>query len=496
MSCRIDYIEDQFRESNPTLADSLNDTFAAVRDKVLESKLFKPANDGTGRYLFAEESKNITAYNAQQEFVSTTNKSYEAEVIENYNGAVRINVLNLPEAQKELGVSTPAIKPGVDELFSSNPELDNQVYETLGFRKPGITVLPNGNLKITAFRTDKVGPTSKGEYQRGKGLYLSLDKPYPGEDIYTVEVEISPKNLLDRKLGFGQISEEYFIDQKNKRVDKQLDTLHEFKQSLGIKAEIGSIDGALMNELVLFDKELINKALASKQTYNPQQEQQAKKLYSQYLDTIFPDSKVKDIVYHGSKSNTVRELFTKEDIKKTGVSLGEGFFFSRRKDYVERDVYGFKTIGFYLLNIVNPINGNPDKFLRENDFDRVPKNNKSEIKDDYLGDNGETIYTVDRYIKFESDKERTKVLQQLGYDAVDFNKGEYSNEIVVFEPEQIHILGGKQDIEGFKTFVENVSSTAVMIAGKDAFEIDAMLDEDTRAKLAYLRGTNTLTIEC
>ena len=135
MSCRIDYIEEQFRESNPTLADSLNDTFAAVRDKVLESKLFKPANDGTGRYLFAEESKNITAYNAQQEFVSTTNKSYEAEVIENYNGAVRINVLNLPEAQKELGVSTLAIKQGVDELFQDQ-SFANQVYEALGFEIP------------------------------------------------------------------------------------------------------------------------------------------------------------------------------------------------------------------------------------------------------------------------------------------------------------------------------------------------------------------------
>jgi hypothetical protein len=184
-----------------------------------------------------------------------------------------------------------------------------------------------------------------------------------------------------------------------------------------------------------------------------QQQQQAEQLYSQYLDSLFPDSKVKDIVYHGTKSNEVRTVFDKETIQKTGVSLGKGFFFSRRKDYVERDVYGFKKIGSYLLNITNPINGKPEKFLEENDFDRVPNKNKSEIKDDYLDDNGKRVYITDRNIKFESDEERTKVLQQLGYDAVDFHKGEYSNEIVVFEPEQIHILGGKQDIEGFKEFV-------------------------------------------
>lgn len=120
---------------------------------------------------------------------------------------------NVPESEY-----TPQLKPGVQELFESNPELANAVYEAAGIRNPNITVLPNGNLKIVAFRTEKVGSTSKGEYQRGKGLYLSLDKPYPGEDVYTVEIEISPKNLLDRKLGFGEISEDYFIDEKIKEL--------------------------------------------------------------------------------------------------------------------------------------------------------------------------------------------------------------------------------------------------------------------------------------
>ena len=40
-------------------------------------------------------------------------------------------------------------------------------------------------------------------------------------------------------------------------------------------------------------------------------------------------------------------------------------------------------------------------------------------------------------------------------------------EIVVFEPEQIHILGSKQDIEGFKEFVE----------GKPAKEIEKPEEE-------------------
>jgi len=314
--------------------------------------------------------------------------------------------------EQEEFVDTTYIKPGVEELFESNPELANAVYEAAGIRNPNITVLPNGNLKIVAFRTEKVGPTSKGEYQRGKGLYLSLDRPYPGEDVYTVEIEVSPKNLLDRKLGFGEISEDYFIDEKNKRVDKQLDTLHEFKQSLGIKAEIGSIDGALMNELVLFDKELINRALASKQVYDPQQKQQAQQLYSQYLDTIFPYSKVKDIVYHGT------------DLSKDSIN--------------------FKTDRGGIFLASSPIYAS---YFSEQD-------NAYPALIDFRN-----IYQAKK-LTDDIGKEEIDIIKTKGFDSV-IGKGGISKmkqhqndlEYIAFKPQQIHILGSKQDIQGFKEFV-------------------------------------------
>ena len=341
---------------------------------------------------------------------------------------------------KELQIKQPSktnIKPGVSELFESNPELANVVYEAAGIRNPNITVLPNGNLKIVAFRTEKVGPTSKGEYQRGKGLYLSLDKPYPGEDVYTVEIEISPKNLLDRKLGFGEISEDYFIDEKNKRVDKQLDTLHEFKQSLGIKAEIGSIDGALMNELVLFDKDLIDKALSSKQVYNPQQKQQAQQLYSQYLDTIFPDSKVKDIVYHGANEPIEGENFTKRE-----GATGGGIWFSGSKKYAQiqmdraqpsesligRKLRGGPTMYRVLLNIKNP----------KNFYDAT----------------GALLVQTPREFEKQYDKKTNDGALFHHPNSKKPITADSADQVVVFEPEQIHILGSKEDIEGFKEFVK------------------------------------------
>jgi len=324
--------------------------------------------------------------------------------------------------------TTKNIKPGVQELFDSNPELANQVYKALGFRTPNITVLPNGNLKIVAFRTEKVGPTSKGEYQRGKGLYLSLDRPYPGEDVYTVEIEISPKNLLDRKLGFGKISEDFFIDEKNKRVDKQLDTLAEFKQSLGIKAEIGSIDGALMNELVLFDKDLINQALNSKKEYNPQQKQQALQQYSQYLNSIFPDSKVKDIVYH-SRFN--KENITNKDRWKNGFYTGTKDQADLMADMAESGSNDIMTTSALLINLQNP---------------KVTTYVDRKVED-YKDSN-------DGFIIEATEKD---ALQLIG-DRDGYNTKNFKKEYVVFEPEQIHILGSKQDIEGFKEFTKTTTT--------------------------------------
>jgi len=153
-------------------------------------------------------------------------------------------------------------------------------------------------------------------------------------------------------------------------------------------------------------------------------------------------SKVKDIVYHGTKSNEVRTIFDKNTIQKTGVGLGKGFFFAGDKSYSQRDVYSYKTIGSYLLNLKNPIFGYPNTFIEKNRINDVPK--------EYLEQ-----YSDEKELKNLDASEKTELMQKLGYDGVVYKQGEYANENVVFEPEQIHILGGKQDIEGFKEFKQS-----------------------------------------
>ena len=60
--------------------------------------------------------------------------------------------------------------------------------------------------------------------------------------------------------------------------------------------------------------------------FNIDYKQQAQQLYSQYLDTIFPESKVKDIVYHGT-ANDIQE-FT-----DSTFNYGKGIYFTKDFNY-------------------------------------------------------------------------------------------------------------------------------------------------------------------
>ena len=128
--------------------------------------------------------------------------------------------------------------------------------------------------------------------------------------------------------------------------------------------------------------------------------------YSQYLNTIFPNSKVKDIVYHGTKGfdSSGREKPKFDKFDKVYIGKGQGL----RSDDMAKGFY----FGSYKI------------------ADRVG----TRIIPAILNVQEENTTTVRRNTK-------------------DFDtKGDV---FVVFEPEQIHILGSKQDIEEFKKFVNN-----------------------------------------
>ena len=166
--------------------------------------------------------------------------------------------------------------------------------------------------------------------------------------------------------------------------------------------------------------------------------------YLQYLSTIFKTSKVKDIVYHGSDINFESFDFSKgkDEISKMGVMAGSLQAAQRAsmtntpeqiKQFQEWENKGLYPKGFtdnmkskagfikpLLFNLTNP-------FIAP-DFDTLLGKNKKDFKNN----DGFIITPVHRASQ---------------------NYLDTGLEYLVFEPEQIHVLGSKLDVQGFKDFM-------------------------------------------
>ena len=147
--------------------------------------------------------------------------------------------------------------------------------------------------------------------------------------------------------------------------------------------------------------------------------------YAIYLDTIFPDSKIKDILWHSS-SNADIEKF---DFKYFGTNSDKGMFGvatyleKNRKDSLPYNRTGTgKTYGV-LVNIQNPV-----RFSEITDWISMEDTN-------------------------EQIQQRKEEIHQK-YDSAILGDWQYA----IFNNDNTHVLGSKQDIEGFKEFVSNKSN--------------------------------------
>lgn len=155
----------------------------------------------------------------------------------------------------------------------------------------------------------------------------------------------------------------------------------------------------------------------------------SKAQYMQYLSTIFKTSKVKDIVYHGTDKTF--EQFSNEAEKAT-IS-DQGIFFAPTKNQA-------RNSGKIIVRAV--INSTP--FISDDRIERISEKKKQElISQGYTG----YIYSYNKTISSADD-------------------------IVVFEPEQIHILGSKQDIKGFKNWVSSTPQSTNVDENPNQTHID------------------------
>jgi hypothetical protein len=215
----------------------------------------------------------------------------------------------------------------------------------------------------------------------------------------------------------------------------------------------------------------------------------SKAQYLQYLSTIFKNSKVKDIVYRGSTDNPTNKK-----------SRELGIFFTDDKNAA--NIYAVKYKGdefedSIIQSIVKKFGLNPTieqikseiaffekmgatKEQIERDakkYQEYIQNNKGITEQAILNIENPKNLTVkdwfDNYDDSSSLKENADGLLLKGGEQSNnriYDAGE--NQIVVFQPEQIHILGSKQDIKGFKNWVSSTPQSTNVDENPNQTHID------------------------
>ena len=165
--------------------------------------------------------------------------------------------------------------------------------------------------------------------------------------------------------------------------------------------------------------------------------------YSQYLNSIFPDSQVKDIVYHGTNKDFP------EFVSGKGF-WGNAFYVTTEKGYANSIAASRARQEPGTSKIIKPLLINANNIEFEEDAYAINE----------FPENIDTILT--------NIEGGAKIIYAIS------------------KPEQIHILGGKQDIEGFKKFV----STKPTETKVEQPELNDSIENDMKVYQDLLKENN------
>jgi len=454
-------------------------------------------------------------------------EAYPSIYEETYEKFLRFNSnTSNPQSSENKNINNQQKNVVYSAIFFNTNELTNKYnqvhpnlyshHSTIEFKPQTIENLPvgeNRNIRIIGrLTTDKVdvlivdNPLSKNKFPHITLSTAEGVKPFESNsEIEKNQNKIKPLNdIIVGKVGY--------FDGKNEIVNDE-----KFDENYNLNKIKSGVE-----ELFDSNPELANIGTAEQ--------------YSQYLDTIFPDSQVKDIVYHGSKNKLQENKFDlskarfekaifffkniinalkwesenpikiqKKDLKNI-INLNKDL--NLEDDSIENNIFytlaGAQNISD-LLNLPNSeliledFNkiGGAELYL-EKSLEEIKKildkhtsgktnnvinailnirNPKKESNLDYikLSKEGEKIKDIFReasknndgvilenITEYTSSKElaeknfKTKTVTfnaNFGIQTDELYSLNTDTQYAVFEPEQIHILGSKQDVEGFQNFV-------------------------------------------
>lgn len=181
--------------------------------------------------------------------------------------------------------------------------------------------------------------------------------------------------------------------------------------------------------------------------------------YSQYLDSVFPDSQVKDIVYHGTPEGEFENFDISKSGKVTGTST-KGIYFSDSK----------KTADFYAEGSID--------FSQFESLEEYEAVKKAKTFSAIL--NAKNLKLVDNPQAQEKQGDAILRTKEKLSDKGFIGEIDYAHQFIVFEPKQIHILGSKQDIDGFKEFAKSGKQIEKSVSLQD--KVNTLIQEGKATK--------------
>ena len=303
---------------------------------------------------------------------------------------------------------------------------------------------------INSILDQRYGKLVKPEIKKiGGGIQPTQTNETLKESIENISEKIQKEEQLKswqvHEILEGKAKKADFIKEKeyteqaliNTKIAKLKEIAKKYPRSL-IRSEVRLYKSNSENQN-LFDVDELPFQLVTGKELTPKQQleekmkkQKAQQLYSKYLDTIFPNSKVKDIVYHGT--------FQKIDkFDKSKLDINDSLLENDDKGFQIR--YDLGKVFYF---------GNRNHTSVQN-----AKNNGGNVIS--------AILDFQNPIKVSDYTKREAIINRKNYDSAIGIKDE-EIEYGAFEPEQIHILGSKQDIENFSKFVKNKSNNILSIS--------------------------------
>ena len=431
---------------------------------------YTPGAEGTEGW---KQSLDTVISNVDKSKVVSTDK-YLSDLFTNTQ---QEQVKKFAELQERL--NNKEFLEGAKNAFESSEELQNVAFEVLGFKtKTSENEITRGIKEILPFKVIgnysniEEGLTGRRQYSttidENNYVFDISTYSYENEDgtfqsYYDIDFTVNGSEDI---IGTG------FFDksEKAKQIIQAIISQNYGNDTIRINVEESKkgkqrllLYKRLMNQLGYNPSDEMEYALfydikTDKVNLTPQQKQEALNAYTDYIARVSLgiiknpssgeynyESQVKDIVYHGSPNKEIqsflspeKEGYQKQETTTTGVA---GIYFSNKKEVA--DLYqDFKKEG-----------------IKGKTYSAVINTKRPLVVGDKATD-GFTEGTFGVSALWNIQKGVLQGLRKAGIDAI--KTGEYASktsavgeniEIAVFEPEQIHILGSKQDVEGFKNFV-------------------------------------------